>query len=62
MLKRYPEIKLSISATTRKPRAGETEGVNYFFLTEKEFKKIENGELLEWAEFAGNYYGTYQMC
>lgn len=54
-----PDIKLSISATTRKPREGEEDGVSYFFITKEEFKKsIENNEFLEWAEFSGNFYGT----
>lgn len=54
-----PDAKLSISATTRKPRTGEENGVNYFFVTEEEFKKsVENDEFLEWATFSGNYYGT----
>ena len=50
---------LSISATSRKPREGEKEGVNYYYLTEKEFKeKIKENYFLEYAEYAGNYYGT----
>ena len=50
---------LSISATTRRPRDYEKEGVHYFFKSDDEFKNmIENDELLEWAEFCGNYYGT----
>jgi guanylate kinase len=49
----------SISATTRKPRDGEVNGLHYFFLTEEEFrKKIENSEFAEWAMVHGNYYGT----
>ena len=52
-------ISLSISATTRTPREGEKEGENYFFLNEKKFKEmIEQNLFLEWAQFAGNYYGT----
>ncbi|MER6050429.1 guanylate kinase [Streptomyces sp. NPDC001793] len=55
----HPEIWLSVSATTRKPRPGERHGVQYFFVEDEEFDKlIANGELLEWAEFAGNRYGT----
>lgn len=55
----HPEVWLSVSATTRKPRPGERHGVHYFFLEDEEFDKlIANGELLEWAEFAGNRYGT----
>jgi guanylate kinase len=49
----------SVSATTRAPRAGEVEGVNYFFKTKEQFiEMIEQNQLLEWAEYVGNYYGT----
>ncbi|MFG3499132.1 guanylate kinase [Streptomyces sp. NPDC047928] len=59
MRKVHPEVWLSVSATTRKPRPGEQDGVQYHFVTDDEFDKlIANGELLEWAEFAGNRYGT----
>ncbi|MDC7339971.1 guanylate kinase [Streptomyces lydicus] len=59
MRKVHPEVWLSVSATTRKPRPGEQHGVQYFFVEDGEFDKlIANGELLEWAEFAGNRYGT----
>ncbi|GFE25551.1 guanylate kinase [Streptomyces platensis subsp. clarensis] len=59
MRKVHPEVWLSVSATTRKPRPGEQHGVHYFFVEDEEFDKlIANGELLEWAEFAGNRYGT----
>jgi guanylate kinase len=59
MRKEHPEVWLSVSATTRKPRPGERHGVHYFFATDEEMDKlIANGELLEWAEFAGNRYGT----
>jgi len=55
----HPEVWLSVSATTREPRPGEQHGVQYFFVDDEEFDKlIANGELLEWAEFAGNRYGT----
>ncbi len=58
-LSKHPEFKLSVSCTTRKPREGEAHGINYFFLTESEFKNlIKNNEFLEWAEFSGNRYGT----
>ena len=58
-LSRHPEFKLSISCTTRNKREGETEGVNYFFLSKEDFENcINNNEFLEWAEFSGNYYGT----
>ena len=50
---------LSISATTREPRVGEKDGENYYFLNQKKFKEmIEQNLFLEWAQFAGNYYGT----
>lgn len=53
------DFSLSISATTRKPREYEENGVHYFFHTREEFEKMrERMELLEWAEFCGNYYGT----
>ncbi|MER0478669.1 guanylate kinase [Streptomyces sp. Edi2] len=59
MRKVHPEVWLSVSATTRKPRPGERHGVHYFFVDDGEFDKlVANGELLEWAEFAGNRYGT----
>lgn len=54
-----PDIRFSVSCTTRKARPGETNGVEYFFCTHEEFQqKIKNGELLEWAEVYGNFYGT----
>lgn len=59
MRKEHPEVWLSVSATTREPRPGERHGVHYFFVSDDEMDKlIANGELLEWAEFAGNRYGT----
>ena len=59
LIENYNNYSLSISATTRDIRTGEVDGVNYFFKTKDEFKKmIENGELLEYAEFVGNCYGT----
>jgi guanylate kinase len=59
MRKEHPEVWLSVSATTRRPHPGEQHGVHYFFVTDEEMDKlIANGELLEWAEFAGNRYGT----
>lgn len=52
-------VWLSVSMTSRNPRAGELEGKNYFFVTEKEFKeRIKNGRLLEYTNYNGNYYGT----
>ena len=55
----HPEVWLSVSVTTRKPRPGETDGVEYHFADDEEFDRlVAAGELLEWAEFAGNRYGT----
>lgn len=52
-------IQYSVSATTRAPREGEIDGVHYFFKTRDQFESmIANNELLEWAEYVGNYYGT----
>lgn len=49
----------SVSATTRKPRPGEVDGVNYHFLTKEQFEKhIADGDFVEYAEYVGNYYGT----
>ena len=57
--KNQPEISYSISATTRQPRPGEQDGVNYYFYDKEKFRQmIDAGELLEWAEVYGNYYGT----
>ncbi|MBR3202008.1 MAG: guanylate kinase [Solobacterium sp.] len=56
-----PELKLafSVSMTTRKKREGEVEGVNYYYVSREEFEKTrDEGGLLEWTEFVGNYYGT----
>ena len=59
VFERMDRYFFSISATTRDPRPGEKDGVNYNFVTrEKFFKMIENSELLEHAEYVGNYYGT----
>jgi len=53
------DVFLSVSATTRAPRAGETDGVNYYYKTTEEFESmIANDQLFEWASFCGNYYGT----
>ena len=55
----HPDVWLSVSATTRFPRPGEVDGVHYHFLTREEFqRRAAAGEFLEWAEFAGNLYGT----
>ena len=52
-------LAYSTSMTTRSPRQGEKDGVDYFFTTKEKFEEaIKNGELLEYAEFVGNYYGT----
>lgn len=54
-----PEVWLSISVTTRRPRPGEVHGREYYFVAEPEFKEMAAaGELLEWARYAGNFYGT----
>jgi guanylate kinase len=59
MRQQHPEVWLSVSATTRKPRPGEKNGVQYHFVDEDQFAKmVANGELLESAVFAGNHYGT----
>ena len=59
LLEKHKEIYLSVSATTRSPRKGEVEGVNYYFTTKEEFvKRVEEGDFLEHAEVYGNYYGT----
>ena len=59
LLQRHPDLYLSISATTRSPRPGEVDGQHYYFISRPMFQQmVERGELLEWAEFAGNYYGT----
>jgi len=61
ILKDFPEIVFSISATTRPRRDIETNGREYFFLSESEFqKKIENDEFIEWEKFYDYYYGTYK--
>jgi len=56
---RHPDLYLSVSATTRSPRDGEVDGQDYFFVSRDRFMAMaEAGDLLEWAEFAGNCYGT----
>ncbi len=55
----FPDVHLSVSVTTRAPRPGEVHDVHYRFIGRDAFERmIEGGELLEWAEFAGNLYGT----
>lgn len=59
LLAQTPELAYSISATTRKPREGEVDGKNYYFMDKAEFEKmIEEGGFLEYANVYGNYYGT----
>lgn len=59
LLKRHPELRFSVSATTRQPRQGEIDGKHYYFVSRDKFEQmVTEGQLLEWAEYAGNYYGT----
>ena len=59
LLERHPALYLSVSATTRSPRPGEIVGKDYYFVDQDQFKRmVDQEELLEWAEYAGNYYGT----
>ncbi len=59
LMEKYDDYALSISATTRKPREGEVHGVHYFYKTVEEFERmIEQNELIEYAQYVGNYYGT----
>lgn len=59
LMEKHPEVCMSVSATTRKPRPGEIDGVNYYFLEEEKFRTmIDNHEFIEWACFCQNYYGT----
>ena len=56
---RFPGLAYSVSLTTRSPRAGESNGVDYHFVTRKDFEaRVEAGEMAEWAEVFGNLYGT----
>jgi guanylate kinase len=58
-MKKDPRFSFSVSTTTRSPREGEKDGINYYFKDRKDFEKmIENDEFLEWAEVHGNLYGT----
>ncbi|MBX5442285.1 MAG: guanylate kinase [Solirubrobacteraceae bacterium] len=59
LLQRVPQLELSVSATTRRPRPGETQGVDYHFLSEEEFARlVGEGAFVEWAEYSGRRYGT----
>jgi guanylate kinase len=59
LIEKHPELYISISATTRSARNGEVHGQHYFFLDRTEFERmVAQGQFLEWAEFAGNCYGT----
>lgn len=59
LLRRHPELYYSVSVTTRSPRLGEINGKSYYFISRNKFEQlVAQGEFLEWAEFAGNYYGT----
>lgn len=59
ILKEFPDLVFSISATTRKPRNVEKHGIDYFFISEDEFKdKIDKNEFVEWEKFYDYYYGT----
>ena len=59
LLARHADLFVSVSATTRSPRPGEEEGKSYYFLTKEQFQTgIAQDQFLEWAEYAGNYYGT----
>lgn len=59
LIEKYDNYMLSVSATTRNPRAGEIDGVHYFFTSKEKFEEmIANNELLEYAQYVDNYYGT----
>lgn len=59
ILEKHDDLFISVSATTRQPRAGEVDGVNYHFITKEDFiKRVEQKDFLEYAEVYGNYYGT----
>ncbi len=59
IMQKYPGMLFSVSATTRQPRAGEVSGKDYFFLTKEEFQnRVKEGDLVDWEEIYGNYYGT----
>jgi guanylate kinase len=60
LMKKFPQLEFSVSATTRHPRSSETEGIDYYFISEKDFReKIHQKEFLEWEMvYEGKYYGT----
>ncbi|NLC78361.1 MAG: guanylate kinase [Ruminococcaceae bacterium] len=59
LMKLREDVFLSVSCTTRKPRKNEIDGVNYYFISEEDFlKRVENKRMLEYTNYAGNYYGT----
>lgn len=61
LLADFPQIRFSTSATTRPPRKNEKDGIDYYFLSEKEFdKRVKEGAFLEWEFYSGNKYGTLQ--
>lgn len=61
LLEKFPNLKKVITTTSRTPREGEQDGVDYHFLTRDEFeKKIESGDFAEYVEYGGNLYGTYK--
>lgn len=62
LLQRHPELYFSISVTTRSPRPGEMDGKDYYFISRSDFEEMVKAEkFLEWAEYAGNYYGTPRL-
>lgn len=62
-VKKDENLRISVSATTRKPREGDIDGIHYHFITREEFeKRIEAGEFLEYAQYVGNYYGTLERA
>lgn len=63
LLRQMPNLRYSVSSTTRSPRPGEVEGVHYHFRPREEFEAmLARGEMLEWAEFCDNYYGTPRLA
>jgi guanylate kinase len=59
LCREFPDLRLAVSATTRPPRSGERDGVDYHFLSQEEFdRRVADGEFLEHATYAGNRYGT----